>query len=106
MANTIWKHRLELAEFNALNLTMNAKILYIGLQNANLCLWEAHDASETRTERRIIRMVGTGHEEDFPLDGYIGTVLTHSDVFVWHFFEMVPSVYDRAVHTAEELSLE
>ena len=88
MANLIWKHKLELVEYSTLELTANAKILRIGLQNANLCLWEAHDASETRTEQRTIRMVPTGHEEDFPLDGYIGTVLTHGDVFVWHFFEI------------------
>ena len=67
MANLIWKHKLELVEYST---------------------WEAHDASETRTEQRTIRMVPTGHEEDFPLDGYISTVLTHGDVFVWHFFEI------------------
>lgn len=89
---TIWKYTTGLRELdNGIGFAMpaGAKVLSVGNQNENLCLWvEVDDTAKTIPESRSFRVVGTGH----PLSGdegrFIGSVLFLGGSLVFHVYEL------------------
>lgn len=64
----------------------NAGILHVHSQNGVPTLWYEFDSEVKGTDHRTFAWVGTGN----PFDGfnwaYMGTV--HTDMFVWHVYEV------------------
>ena len=97
---TIWKHQLgtpvrwhsrDARVGWTVQLPAGARILHFDDQpRVGLCLWEAHDPQELRTELRSFQLVGTGHLADVDPARHIGTILVADGEFVWHLFEVTP----------------
>jgi hypothetical protein len=88
LSAVVWKHPLRMAVLNRLDLPLGATVLTVDNQpGVGLCLWEAHDPEQTKTEQRTFRIVGTGHVEDFAPGLHVGTVLVEGGLYVWHVFE-------------------
>ena len=91
--NKIYKYELSITDFQFINLPRNAVILHVGEQgDAQLYLW-ALVVPERHIEKRVIRIVGTGHplEDDISDETHLGTVQM-SNGLVWHVFE-IPGHY-------------
>ncbi|QDP50485.1 MAG: hypothetical protein Unbinned6284contig1001_41 [Prokaryotic dsDNA virus sp.] len=72
----------------SIDMPKGAKILHLGNQNEQICLWvNANQANEP--ERRHFTIVGTGITFDDESLNYIGTVQLHGREFVFHAFERV-----------------
>jgi len=99
--NKIFKYFLDLSELQEIKLPIKAEILAIQDQSDShkisqiqlplLCLWAIVDPEETKTEKRIIRIFGTGHEipERRSDLKYIDTVQQFQGHIVWHVFEVI-----------------
>ena len=91
----IFKYKINIKSEQVILLPPSAEILHFGLQGGVPHIWAKLDP-ELTTVKRWLKVVGTGHEfEDaFTIAGnnhvleYIGTVVGHESVFVWHLFEM------------------
>lgn len=86
MATTIWKKQLQMVDKQLVQLPRGSEILFVGVQDRNLCIWFRCDPRQP-LEARPIGIVGTGHPycpeaED---SRYIGSVI--QPPFVWHVFE-------------------
>lgn len=100
MTFTVYKYKLDIAEKNNLTMPIGAKVLRIGLQGGLPFLWALVKKEETRTEERLFRLAGTGHDIEVGvftngvvnLPTYIGTVDMLADdnsSLVFHLFEIV-----------------
>lgn len=88
---TIYKYPLELKEHNEIDMPEGAEILSIQLQNGIPVLW-AMVSPDFPKEKRVIRMIGTGHEVN-PCEPlyFINTIQFYPDLctcIVFHFFEI------------------
>ena len=82
--NTIFKTKLDICDFQTIELPQNYKILHIDKQEGCPCIWYECD-SELPIVKLDIYCVGTGYRmDDLPPMKYIGTVLI--DGFVWHYY--------------------
>jgi hypothetical protein len=87
----IWKHPISSAEFNAIKMPRNAKVLCVAQEGDHPALgflWEMHpkDQEQNLVERHF-EIVGTGSVFDVDNTYYIGTYQKKG--FVWHVFELV-----------------
>lgn len=92
---TVWKYILPVQdEVIELEMPQEAKILHVGTQQEQVCLWALVE-SEQEKEIRRFRIHGTGH----PLannagtgyntfDTYVGTTMMLDGRLVWHVFEL------------------
>lgn len=84
----IHKQRLEITDRQAILMPKGAEILSVANQLESVCIWYKCDPDAEKVSRRFA-VVGTGHLID---DRYhykfIGTVLTHGGMLVWHVFEL------------------
>ena len=86
MADIIHKYRLEITGRQIVLMPEGAKVLHVGVQRFDLCLWAQHRQDRPATERHFA-ICGTGHElPRLETRTYIGTVVT--EPFVWHVFEL------------------
>lgn len=83
---TIWKYVLP--EFGQpIQMPMGAKVLHLGAQNNDACLWAEVEPEQPAQERRFIP-VGTGHPMP-PVDlTYVGTTLLFENTLVLHWYEI------------------
>ncbi len=65
----------------------DAKILSIGIQDDNICIWAQVNPENTNTEPRHFFIVGTGHVIHYNKINFIGRVT--SGAFEWHIFERI-----------------
>jgi hypothetical protein len=87
----IWKHQLNnVGVETILDLRVSARVLHIAEQHGWICLWEAHQAEETRTERRTFELAGTGHPAKVDPARHVGTALVQGGTHVFHLFETTP----------------
>jgi hypothetical protein len=77
---SIYKYPLEATETQVL--TLQGKVLSVGVQNDNIMIWAVHD--DDAPERSVkIRVLGTGHsfvgvlESDFVGTVFIGRLVFH-----------------------------
>ena len=87
---TIWKFKVFtlIDSRGSVDMPKGAKILSIGLQEDDVCIWALIDTkNESKLIKRQFRLFGTGWEIKEPLKNlnYIGTVFMQT--FVWHIFE-------------------
>lgn len=86
--NTIYKFELQEASKQSIKIPKGFRILNLGIQNDNICVWAMVD-SESPSELVSFEIYGTGHEiiEDANRR-YIGTVIKTYTGLVWHVFVM------------------
>ena len=82
---TVFKTKLDVCDFQTIELPRNFRMLHIGMQCGEPCIWYECDTDEPLVELDIF-CFGTGH----PMDKlssmiYIGTV-NQNDDFIWHFY--------------------
>ena len=87
---TIWKYVLD-SQIEIVEMPAGAKIVHVSNQNDDVCLWAEINTQELKTEKRLFRFFGTGHEmyhnENTTLDR-IGTVSLCNGL-VFHAYEEV-----------------
>lgn len=81
---TIWKYDLSLTRpVTALSLPEGSKVLCVGLQGEQLCLW-AEVYPESFPESRVFRVFGTGHSLPYLKLDFIGHLQHHGlELFVF-----------------------
>ena len=91
----VYKYEKRIDDFVVFNLPVGAVILHIDIQkityDAPVCLWALVDPNVIATEKRTIRIAGTGHPiEDFGVENkYINTFTVGSAKELWfHAFEV------------------
>lgn len=83
----VWKYELEPTSY--IEMPAGARVLSVGAQRNNICLWVLVDPDKPK-EIRIFESFGTGHNIDPGLHlEFIGTVLVHHDTLVFHVFEVL-----------------
>ena len=88
----IFKYEVKIEDEQVLALPSDAEILHFGLQSGVPYIWVKLDPKELlnpeKPLNRRFKVVGTGHVFSDEFTEYIGTVIGHEDVFVWHLFEI------------------
>lgn len=85
---TIFKTKLDICDFQTVELPQDFKILHLGMQDGVPCIWY-ECTSDMPLVHLDIYCFGTGYVMDNMPAGteYIGTV--QSDGFVWHFYRNI-----------------
>lgn len=87
---TIHKQTLAIIRTQKIHIPKNSKILSVGNQKENLCIWYACDVRSAELDEIKIRIFGTGHEIENDFDGkFINTVIMHNGDLVWHVFQEI-----------------
>lgn len=61
--------------------------LHVAMQGGLPCVW-TEETSYDPPRERIVKLVGTGHEEIDPTDRFLGTAESSTSAFVWHVYEV------------------
>ena len=85
MRKKIWKYPIKLGP-QTIDMPKGSVIRHFALQNDIPTLWVEVDSSAELVPRNFI-IVGTGHTFENTSLTYIGTVVGHEGVFVWHLFQ-------------------
>jgi hypothetical protein len=89
----VFKYLIPVDDEPTVRLPLGARILSVGQQNGVMFLWALVNPGEQRTERRTLRVAGTGHEiADVDELQFIGTVHMHGGALVFHIFERVSAI--------------
>lgn len=80
----IIKYELYVTDYQDVLIPQDAKILKIGEQNNNICVWALVNP-ENIVENVEFKIVGTGHETD-NLENYRYLDSLIMGIFVWHVF--------------------
>jgi hypothetical protein len=84
----IYKYKLENIDEQSVEMPAGAKILTVQVQYGNPVIWAICDTEAEKTETRVFRIYGTGHDIDESVsDTYIGSYQLYSGQFVGHLFE-------------------
>lgn len=84
MKREVWKYTLENSvDKNCLKIPMGAKLLHVGMQSKNICLWFEVDTESTSFCERSFEVFGTGERIEY--GNYVGTVV--SIPYVFHVYE-------------------
>ena len=81
----IWKYPFEITDLFDLLLPLGARVLSVGMQGEQPCLWAMVEPSNT-PEARSFAVVGTGHPLPSGTATYLDTF--QQPPFVWHLFEL------------------
>lgn len=85
--DTIWKYQLELDDEQVVMMPRHSKIIACQVQNDQICLWARVNSKQPTLDRRVIRIVGTGHPcEEVSLE-HLGTVQMEGGRLIFHVFE-------------------
>lgn len=87
----VYRYELHIADTTSIEIPVDAKILKFGAraQHPDVVEFWALVDDERKTEQKLFRVVGTGH--DFPdVDEwrYLDSVITAKGALVWHIFRM------------------
>lgn len=82
---TVYKYIL--SRSGEMLLPKNSKVLTVGMQDTNFCIWVEIDKDETLQEHRTFAVYGTGWEMEDREHCYIGTAFEGN--YVWHIYEVV-----------------
>lgn len=84
---TIWKFGLPLEDKVAIEMPEGAKVLSVGVQQGNPCIWAMVNARAPKVLRSFY-VHGTGHRVDIPYDArFIGTIQLLDGGLVFHVFD-------------------
>ncbi len=84
---TVWKFPFSYSDRFDLEVPLGAEFIHFGLQGGVPTVWALVN-SDNSTQRRSLRMAGTGHE--LPADhdyDHIGSCIDINTGLVWHLFE-------------------
>jgi hypothetical protein len=87
--NIIYKYKLEPLTVTRIKLPIGYRILTVGIQRDELCLWVLIDKDQKKVAVDFL-VIGTGQlmpEDKTPAADFVGTAV--SDYFVWHVFKLV-----------------
>jgi len=89
---TIFKQRLDVCDQQTIELPQDFRILHLGIQRGESCIW--YECDTDKPLRRLdIYCFGTGYRmDDLPPMEHIGTVLI--DGFVWHYYRCAEGFID------------
>jgi len=82
----IWKYEIRLAERQSVEMPSGAKVLFVGVQVPNICLWAEVDP-EAEKQIRLVSVFGTGHPMPDDPGSYIGTFMLHGGALVFHVYD-------------------
>ncbi len=83
----VHKYLLPAQDEVKLEMPIGARVLHVGAQGKQLCLWAlVNPKGKTRT--RTFRIAGTGHEVGSASPTHLGTALMNNGAFVLHVFEV------------------
>lgn len=87
--NVVWKYVLPPGEdLLEVEVPALARVVLFGFQRETLAVWIERPQADVRMERRVFRVVGTGHP--FPAEwAHRGSAMTADGAFVFHLFETV-----------------
>lgn len=85
---TVHKQILQIEDKQIIEVPVGAKLLHVGLQNSQACIWYECE-TENMYESRTIYCFGTGHKMPEMDLNYIGTVIMLNGALVFHFYEKV-----------------
>jgi hypothetical protein len=80
----IYKYPLRIIDVQYIKIPEFHKILHIGEQNGQLCLWALVDRIDVKREIKIY-IFGTGHLIPYDVGPYLGSVAMSMGL-VWHVF--------------------
>jgi hypothetical protein len=85
---TIWKFKLQTTDEQELLMPEGSEILTVQIQDGEPCLWAMIENTESKPEKRLIEIFGTGN----PINShgpreYIGTYQLGGGALVFHVFE-------------------
>lgn len=88
---TVWKFRLVFGRSDdvaRVDMPVGARVLMVGQQDGDTCLWAEVNPATKRTEPRVFRMFGTGHEIKGDMGmSYEWVASWQEPPFVWHLYE-------------------
>ena len=87
MERTISKFQFEPNDRIEFTMPIGAEILTVQMQNGQPCVWALVNP-QVKTEKRILRIVGTGHTIIDKLGKYIGTFQLMEGQLIFHLFEL------------------
>lgn len=67
-------------------LPRRSKILHVGNQFNNICIWVLLNTEEEETDKVVFYTHGTGFELPDDPGEYLGTVPLENGMFIWHVF--------------------
>ncbi len=85
---TVHKYALPVADQFILDIPKGAELLHVDVQHGEPHLWAKVDTSK-RLEPRSFLLAGTGHPLPEIPSRFVGTVLLHGGVVVFHLFEVI-----------------
>lgn len=90
---TIYRYQVPVADRLTVQMPAGATVLSVrpsrGRLDDQLDVWAVVDTSAPDEARELL-VVGTGNPLPDDVGAFVGTVLTHGGVFVWHVFEAAP----------------
>lgn len=85
---TIYKYELQIVDDQLIDLPLYAELLTVQMQNGRPRLWAVVD-TELKTEKRYIRIHGTGHSiSSVGVLKYISTFQMEGGSLIFHVFEV------------------
>lgn len=90
MKKVIWKYRLEVTDYQDLEIPEGSEILSVQVQNGVPCLWVLVHNTEAETVTTKLTTVGTGNpiSDDIGKSEFIGTYQIPTYGFIGHLFLM------------------
>lgn len=94
--DAVWKFPL-LKQNNTLEMPTGSKVLTVGLQQGELCLWAQVPTLTKLMELRSFHVIGTGMQWHSSHDvRYVGTIIVGPpDHLVWHIYEYTGEALGR-----------
>lgn len=80
----VWKFKLPLEAMSTIQMPVGAKIVHVGEQCGEICMWAEVDVT-SENGPRLFYVVGTGHPMPQGALYHIGTVQIME--FVWHVYQ-------------------
>ncbi len=88
----IWKYKLEIAQFQSIEMPEGSRILTLQMQMNIPCIWASVIPDQKKVKVKIMT-VGTGQRFNADnLDRYIGTYQFKKDLTVYHVFTLKPGL--------------
>jgi len=85
MKKQVWKYNLGLLDVaQEINMPIDSKIVHVGVQGDNICLWVEVCPSEDTASKRSFKVFGTEHPISEGI--HVGTAIMPP--FVWHVYEI------------------
>ncbi len=89
MPHQIWKYPLKSnVNVSEIEMPVRAKILSVGTQHGNICMWAYVDTNEKRTRVRRFVVCPTGEDIPQNAESFLGTVKLYDGALIFHVFEV------------------